>query len=295
MNGERAGVEGPLMNIEIDDKSLMMIFLLEECNFTCAHCAREDEPMDPGYKLSFEQLQGCLSDCRNLKSINWVHFSGGEPTLWKEGNRDLVDLLLEIADAGYTPGFTSNGSLFVNYSRCRDFFARYFEGSTMPLRLYFSIDTFHKNYNPEKGRARSLDNIIKLKQEFPQAKADLLIISVMITVSKEVDSLLPDEMIDHYESLGIKIGFVPLYPIGRAKSFSHLCPDLDSDNPEELGAYRRYYKKEDRKRPGDAEDRLKTDHIILIGNDYYFSDPWHKVGQLGHLPDEIIGAYAGES
>ena len=45
--------------------------------------------MDPGYQLSFRQLQLCLSDCRGLKSITWVHFSGGEPTLWTEANRDL--------------------------------------------------------------------------------------------------------------------------------------------------------------------------------------------------------------
>ncbi|UCE67723.1 MAG: radical SAM protein [Candidatus Zixiibacteriota bacterium] len=282
------------MKIEIKDKSLMMIFLLEECNFKCAHCGREDEPMDPGYKLSFDQLQRCLSDCRNLKSINWIHFSGGEPTLWKEGTRDLVNLLLEIVDAGYTPGFTTNGSLFVNYDRCRDFFSLYTDCSTVPLRLYFSIDTFHKNYNAKKGRAKSLDNIIRLKKELSREKADLLNVSIIVTVSKDVDSLLPDEMIKNYESREIKFGFIPLYPMGKAKSFSHLCPDLDSDNPEGLGAYRRYYKKEDRKKPGDAEDRLRTDHIILIGNDYYFSDPWYKVGRLGYLPNGIIRAYSAK-
>jgi MoaA/NifB/PqqE/SkfB family radical SAM enzyme len=282
------------MKIEIKDKSLMMIFLLEECNFTCAHCGREDEPMDPGYKLSFEQLQRCLSDCRNLESIRWVHFSGGEPTLWKEGDRDLGDLLLEIADTGYTPGFTSNGSLLVNYDRCRDFFARYTDYATTPLRLYFSIDTFHKNYDAQKGRARSLENIIKLKNELPKEKADLLDITVIVIISKDFNSLLPEEMIKYYRSLGIKFNFVPLYPLGKAKSFSHLCPDLDSDNPEDLGAYGRYHKKGSRKKQDENNNRLRTDHIILIGDDYYFSDPWHKVGQLGHLPDEIIRAYSGE-
>jgi MoaA/NifB/PqqE/SkfB family radical SAM enzyme len=280
------------MKLEINDRSLMMIFLLEECNFECAHCGREDEPMDPGYKLFFGQLQGCLSDCRNLESIRWVHFSGGEPTLWKEGDRDLGDLLLEIADAGYTPGFTSNGSLFVNYSRCRDFFTRYVDNSSATLRVYFSIDTFHKNFNAEKGRARSLDNIIRLKQGLPTIKADLLDISVLVAVSKDVDSLLPDEMIQHYESLGISFGYVPLYPIGKAKSFSHLCPDLDSDNPDDLGAYRRFHKKEIRKKRDDTRNLFRTDHIILIGDNYYFSDPWYKVGRLGHLPDEIVREYS---
>ena len=80
-----------LMKIEIRDKSLMMIFLLEECNFECSHCLREDEPMVPGYKLSFKQLQLCLSDCQRLESISWVHFTGGEPTLCTD-LFDLVDL-----------------------------------------------------------------------------------------------------------------------------------------------------------------------------------------------------------
>jgi len=282
------------MNIEIGDKSLMMIFLLEECNFKCAHCGREDEPMDPGYKLSFKQLQRCLSDCHSLESINWVHFSGGEPTLWREKKRDLVDLLIEIANADYTPGFTSNGSFFVDYERCHEFFARYFNDSTMTLRLYFSIDTFHKNYNSQKGRARCLDNIAKLKKNLPEEKADLLDISVIVIISKDFNSLLSEEMIKYYRSLGIKFNFVPLYPMGKAKSFSHLCPDLTSDNPEDLGAYRRFHKKGARKKQDDAKNILRTDHIILIGDDYYFSDPWHKVGRLGHLPDEIICAYAGK-
>ena len=280
------------MKIEIGDKSLMMIFLLEECNLECAHCLREDEPMDTGYKLSFGQLQLCLSDCRSLESIRWVHFSGGEPTLWTEGNRDLVDLLLEITRADFTPGFTTNGRSFVDYSRCHDFFAKYVDGSTKPLRVYFSIDTFHHNFAVKKGRAQSLDNVIKCKQELPRAKADLLDIAVMAVVSKDPESLLPDEMIEHYESLGVAFSFGPLLPMGKAKSFIHLCPDLSSDNPEDSGAYLRFHKKENRKKRAETKSQYRADNIILIGDDYYFADPWRRVAQLGHLPDTIIHAYS---
>jgi len=280
------------MEIEIDDKSLMMIFLLEECNFTCACCVREDEPMDPDYKLSFGQLQSCLSDCRSLESICWVHFSGGEPTLWTERDRDLVDLLLEIAKAGFTPGFTTNGSFFVDYSRCQQFFGKYVDGSIMPLRVYLSIDTFHHNFDVEKGRAQSLDNVIKCKQELPPAKADLLNIAVIAVISKDFKSLLPSEMIGHYESQGIAFSFIPLIPRGKAKSLSHLCPDLSSDNPEDLGAYQRFHHKESRKKRDETKNQHRADYIVLIGDDYYFADPWRKVAQLGHLPDTIIRAYS---
>jgi molybdenum cofactor biosynthesis enzyme MoaA len=280
------------MKIEIDDKSLMMIFLLQECNFACAHCVREDEPMDPDYRLSFGQLRLCLSDCRSLKSIRWVHFSGGEPTLWTEKNRNLVDLLLEIAKAGFTPGFTTNGSFFVDYSRCHDFFARYVEGSTMPLRLYLSIDTFHHNFDLEEGRAQSLDNVIKCRQELPRARAELLNITVMPVVSKDFKSLLPDEMIEHYQSLGITFSFIPLIPRGKAKSLGDLCPDLSSNNPEDLGAFQRFHRKYSRKKRDETRNRHRAANMILIGDDYYFDYPWRKVAKLGHLPDTITRAYS---
>ncbi len=281
------------MKIKIRDKSLMMIFLLEECNLTCAHCVREEEPMDPGYKLSFGQFQLCLSDCRSLEGIRWVHFSGGEPTLWREKDRTLVDLLLEIARAGFTPGFTTNGSFFDDYNRCYDFLATYVDGSTMPLRLYLSIDTFHHNFDRHERRAPSLDNVMKCQQELPGAQAELLDITAMAVVSKDFESLLPNEMIGYYESMGITFSVLPLLPRGKAKSFSHLCPDLNSDNPEDLGAYQQFHQMKNRRKRNEAENHYTANNLILIGGDYYFDDPWRKVAQLGRLPDTIIRAYSG--
>ncbi|MFW9842853.1 MAG: radical SAM protein [Candidatus Thorarchaeota archaeon] len=279
------------MKIEVEDKSLMMIFLLEVCNFACSHCLREDEPMKPGYRLSSEQLRLCLSDCRKMESISWVHFTGGEPTLWTEGKRSLVDLLLEIAKAGFTPGFTTNGSLFIDYSRCHDFFAKCVNSSTMPLGVYLSIDTFHRNFHPDKGRAQSLDNVMKCKQKLPSVEASRLDVSVIATISKDFKSLLPEEMIRYYESSGVAIGFIPLKSMGKAKSFSHLCPDLSSENPEDLGAYRHFHEKRSQKKQGKIRNQYSAEFINLIGNDYYFTKPWRKVARLGHLPDTILLAY----
>ncbi len=280
------------MKIEIDDKSLMMIILLEECNLACTHCLRHDEPMEHGYKLSFKQLELCLLDCHSLERISWVHFTGGEPTLWTEKDRSLIDLLLEIAKAGFTPGFTTNGSFFVNYDKCREFFGKYFGSSSMPIRVYFSIDTFHKNFNPTKERAKSLDNIIKCRQELPPAQADLFEINVMSVISKDFNSLLPDGMVRYYQDRGVAFGFLPLLDMGKATAFSHLCPDLSSHNPEDLGAYRPFYKKKNQKRRIEMKNRDSADHINLIGSDYYFARPWRKVAQLGNLPDTIIRAYS---
>ena len=288
------------MEIEIEDKSLMMIFLLEECNFSCPHCVREDEPLDPGYKLSFRQLQLCLSDCHRLESVRWVHFSGGEPTLWTEGNWDLMDLLLEISKHNFIPGFTTNGSAFLDYDDCHDFIGRYIDGSTIPLRLYLSIDTFHGNFDAKTGRAQSLDNVTRCQRELPSDKGDLIDTRVLTVISKDFKSLLPDEMITHYESLGVTFAFIPLKLMGRAKMVSNLCPDLKSDSPEDLGAYRRFHRNKRFKQPEKIGNRDKASHIVLIDDNYYvhvdnchnFRDRWHKVSKLGNLPDTIIHAYS---
>jgi len=219
-----------------------------------------------------------------------VHFTGGEPTLWQEGNLDLVNLLLEISNAGFEPGFTTNGSYFVDYDKCHGFFERYFGGSSKLLHVHISIDTFHRNFDVEKGRSKSLDNIIKYKKDMPFESEKLLNIIVEVVVSKEFSSLLPDEMIEHYESLGIVFGFRPLVSWGKAtESISHLCPNLRSNKPEDLGAYYRYHQKENQKK------RDVKCHMVLLDNDYTFNNSPRKVSQLGNLPETIIQAYLNES
>lgn len=292
------------MEIEILDKSRIGILLLEPCNFECSHCLRTDEPMVPGYQLSFPQLQLCLADCPALESITWIHLTGGEPALWTEGDRDLIDLLVEISNAGFTPAFTTNGSSFVDYSMCHDFFKRYANNSSTPLIVYLSIDTFHRNFDVEKGRTLSADNVVRCKRNLPSEKADLLDIRIVVAVSKSLESLPPDEMVRHYESQGVAFLFTPLRPMGRARQLRHLCPDLDSDNPEDLGAYQRFHQKRARSKatPDETRNRDKAESLALIGSDYYlclvndsdFRDQWRKIAQLGHLPDTIISAYSDE-
>jgi MoaA/NifB/PqqE/SkfB family radical SAM enzyme len=276
------------MDLKNIDRSFMMVFLLEECNFSCPHCVREDEPMLPGYKLTLQQLGACLKDCQDLKTIEWVHFSGGEPTLWNEGKLDLADLLITISKAGFMPGFTTNGSDFDDYVKCNNFLKKYFNNADKKLRLFISIDTFHNNFDVDKGRAESLDNVLRCKTEMPPEKDELLDITVLVTVSKDNTSLLPNDMISHYESKGVKFNYVPLDSKGKARSLAHLCPDLGSDKPEDLGAYFPFHEKK-------KKDELKST-LILIGEDYYlydydhsieFTQRWNKIALLGDLEEKI--------
>ncbi len=285
------------MNIEITEKSLLMIFLLEPCNFTCDHCVREDEPMEAGYKLSWQQLRQCLKDCQDLNSVSWIHFSGGEPTLWSEDGHDLAELLIEISQAGFNPGFTTNGSYFIDFDQCYNFFAKYSESAHNPIRLYLSIDNFHQNYDPHTGRAASLDNVLTSQRKLPGNRGKMIDIQVAVTVSKHNKSLLPEEMVEYYRSAGVSFHFNPLKPRGKAKSMRNLCPDLDSVNPADLGAYRRFHLL---KHNGIQKMISEAASIVLIADKYYvsfdscddFAGQWQKISPLGKLSDEIILAYS---
>lgn len=264
-----------IMNL---DNSMIGVALLEECNFSCIHCGREDY-LYPGYKLKLEQMETCLSDCHDL-SIQRLYFTGGEPTLWTDENLDLVGLLVEVAEAGFIPGFTTNGSNFVDYSKCHSFLERYFSESDKPLHIFISVDTFHGNFDAESGRAVSLDNVIRYRSDMPET--ELLSVSVAATISKDYSSLIPDEMIEHYRYLGVGFGFRPLMLRGKAKILSHLCPNTESDEPDDLGAYYRF-------RP--QQKREPSRRLVLIDNNYYLSSPLEEVAQLGYLQEDAIAAY----
>ena len=101
-------------------------------------------------------------------------------------------------------------------------------------------------------------------------------------------------MIKYYQSLGLTFFFLPLKAVGKAKSLSHLCPNLESEKQEELGAFYHFYKKENWE--GD-----ETSNIVLIGDEYYWPQPrlkkgsigyeFIKIGSIGHLPLKIINKY----
>jgi molybdenum cofactor biosynthesis enzyme MoaA len=272
---------------KIADRSLMMVFLLEECDLSCPHCVRPDEPMPPGYRLTSSQLRGCLADCRGLDAVRWVHFSGGEPTLWREGELDLVDLLVGISEAGFEPGFTTNGVTMSDARRCDDLLRRYFDRADKRLRLYLSVDTFHANFDAASGRSRCLDNVARWRGAMPPDRVGLLEATVLTVVSRDAASLLPEGMVEQYQGLGLRFRFVPLMPKGRARSLASLCPDTTSDRPEDLGAYHRYRTRRDPRDPDEAAN------LVLIGDDYYLPDPWRRVARIGEMPVELVNAYSG--
>lgn len=254
----------------------MGVALLHKCNFNCAHCGyiylgdAEDHIVKPGYRVTWDQLNTMIEDCKSINGSTWsILFTGGEPTLWEEGDLKFIDVLLACARAGITPSFNTNGSYFDDYEQCSEFLNTYADNTKLTLSPFISMDNFHDNYDREKGRAKSLDNVVRVLAEMTPERRALFNIHVVIIVTKDPDSSLPREMKDYYGAKGITFGDFPMLPIGKAKNLQdQLPPASEQFMPPREG-------EEARPRP------MKG--ALLVGDNYMnFNKP---VAKLGHLID----------
>jgi len=253
--------------------NVMGISLLHKCNFNCEHCGyiyignNEDHIIKPGYKLTWQQVDTAITESAEIEDTIWnLNYTGGEPTLWKDDGKDFVDILIKSADSGAAPSYNTNGSYFDDLEKCREFFTRYLENTDVPLRTFISMDKFHKNYDEEKGRAKSLDNVIKVLSEFPEEKKKLLETHVIIIVTKEPNSSLPDEMKEYYGQYGITFGDFPMMPIGKAKDIADQLPEKQPD----------FSKMRERRGKGPGT-------VVLVGDEYFLGGV--PSGTLGHLSE----------
>jgi MoaA/NifB/PqqE/SkfB family radical SAM enzyme len=251
---------------------IMGVSLLYKCNFHCEHCGyiyivdAEDHIIRPGYCLTWHQIMTAIRDCKSLPDSCWnMNYTGGEPTLWEENGKDLSDILIATAKADVLPTYNTNGSFFDDYDKCYAFFHKYIDSVDTPLKTFISMDKFHRNYDPLTCRAKSLDTLIKVLETFPAAKRVLLPVHVIIIVTKDPDSSLPEDMKKYYSAKGITFGDFPMLNIGKAKNLSDQIPDFPGFNPPPLT-----------NRPGPPG-------VVLVGDDYYLGNK--IIGRLGHMLD----------
>ncbi len=258
------------------------VTLLHKCNFKCAHCGylyvdeSEDHAIKPGYRMTWAQIQKLIEECSSIRDERFGFvINGGEPTLWEEGDLKLIDVLLAAASSGISPSYNTNGSYFIDYDKCHDFFNEYSEKAKIQLKTFVSIDKFHDNYDREKGRADSLDNIVKVLSEMPEDQRKMHHVHVVTIISTDPNSYLPAGMKEYYAAGGVTFGDFPMHPIGRAKDLMDEMPDSKEffknlPPPKESNGY-----------PIGS----------LIGEDY--TRHGKKVAKLGNLKELLAMAAAG--
>lgn len=88
---------------------IKLIFeLTDVCNFRCTHCIREEG--GTGTFLPVELVEKVLVEAKAYRSVNFVAFTGGEPTLHPR----FAEILRRVTEHGYRFGFVTNGWQFVS-------------------------------------------------------------------------------------------------------------------------------------------------------------------------------------
>lgn len=100
----KVGAKRPLVNTMIINFN---------CNLRCRHCAISGnaEQLPSPSQMSWEDA---LREMRSFyeEGARVLFFEGGEPTLWRSGDRDLGDLIKAGHDTGYfVVGYTTNGTI----------------------------------------------------------------------------------------------------------------------------------------------------------------------------------------
>jgi MoaA/NifB/PqqE/SkfB family radical SAM enzyme len=94
------GVKRPLQTV---------LFISDKCNLTCKHCTIY-QLKNPPIK-TFEQVKEELIYSYRLGS-RFVDFEGGEPTLWRDGDKDLNSLIRLSGEIGfYSATITTNAQM----------------------------------------------------------------------------------------------------------------------------------------------------------------------------------------
>ena len=75
-----------------------VVFITDRCNLRCKHCSVYN--LTNPVSKSYEQLREELEYCYSLGS-RFIDFEGGEPFIWKDGDKDIDDLIRLAKSIGF--------------------------------------------------------------------------------------------------------------------------------------------------------------------------------------------------
>ena len=112
------------------------LLLTYECNFECDHCFVWGGPSQNG-TMTVETIEIILTQAKELGTIEWIYFEGGEAFLYHELLCSGVRL---AAECGFKVGIVTNAYWAVNEAEAKECL-RPFAGSVQDLSI--SDDAYH--------------------------------------------------------------------------------------------------------------------------------------------------------
>lgn len=179
------------------------ILLTENCNARCEMCC-DSRGRVVGKTLDINEIDLILENINNVKSINHISLTGGEPMLYKE----MVEYILNYKfNRNISISLKTNGFWGNNFSKAEEFISKYAKKIS---KISLSYDEFHIPFI----NVDSLKNIIKIstKNNIPTE-----VVACFLN-----DSMKPGEILDMLgeESYYTDYYFQPVIKTGSAKDFN---------------------------------------------------------------------------
>jgi len=286
--------------------------ITDGCNKQCKGCLRSANTSS--YKMESSEFDKYIEDLKRLGEsalLKYQFVTGGEPTIWKSGEMDIVDALASLFELNLisTISMPTNGKNFEDLNYTREFFKRLSSRISRKAVVGISISEYQQNLG-EAGYI-AMDNLLKVSNE-PGMK---VIPVILVTMSSDDDT---DKRLKKIYP-GILQRVVPLAPLGDASDMEELCPSLSlsGSNKKSLGTFLPYLKKDVVQKLGISEndfDAFPNASLINLlslyahcGDSPFIDHKWHyclpfkddprydlcSVGEMrsGTIPDFLENAH----
>jgi MoaA/NifB/PqqE/SkfB family radical SAM enzyme len=137
------------------------LLLTYECNFECDHCFVWGSPRQQG-TLSPEQIREILEQSKQLGTVEWIYFEGGEPFL---DHAKLVEAVQRANRMGFRVGIVSNGfwaTTVAEAKACLEPLAGLVEDLSVSSDLYHADES----PSPETRNAREAARLLEIPVDF---------------------------------------------------------------------------------------------------------------------------------
>jgi Fe-coproporphyrin III synthase len=126
-----------------------VVFIGSVCNLQCLHCAIAKgvaEGKIPKFNFPMSRVKDLMQQCYDAGS-RMVTFEGGEPLMWRDGDKTVEDLVKEAKKMGFvSTSFSTNGTLPIPNS-CTD-------------RIFVSLDGTREFHDAIRGKGQ-FDLLVK--------------------------------------------------------------------------------------------------------------------------------------
>lgn len=178
------------------------ILLTYKCTMECDHCFVHSGPFVPGV-MTLAQVRGLVSQARDLGTVRWIYFEGGEPFLY---HALLLEGVRLAREAGFRVGVVTNCYWAVSDQDAELWLRPLAELGLADLAL--SDDAFHHGENAQTPAGLALDaaralgipaTTIRIQKPFAEAapgqgqdKGAAVVGGGAMFRGRAVDTLAPD-------------------------------------------------------------------------------------------------------